>query len=110
MSFHLPDVVETYFEINNSGDVSRLASCFCTDATVTDERKTHEGIEAIEAWQHEAQRAFTYQVQPLQALHEKGRLTVIAQLAGNFPGSPVQLSHVFKLKGNQIRSLEVTPC
>ncbi|TBU73259.1 nuclear transport factor 2 family protein [Phytopseudomonas daroniae] len=109
MSLQLPDAVETYFAISNGGDVSRLASCFCADATVFDENKTHEGIESIKSWQHEAQQAFTYHVQPLEALHEEGRLTVIARITGNFPGSPVKLSHVFVLKDDRIRSLEITP-
>lgn len=109
MNLQLPDVVRTYFEISNGGDVSRLASCFSADATVFDENKTHEGIEAIESWQHEAQQAFTYHVQPLEAVHEDGRLIVIARLAGDFPGSPVKLDHVFMLKDGRIRSLEITP-
>lgn len=33
-----------------------------------------------------------------------------AHLVGSFPGSPVQLSHVFTLEGGRIRSLEITPC
>lgn len=110
MSLQLPDVVETYFDISNGGDLSRLASCFCTDATVFDENKTHEGPAAIEAWQREVRQAFAFEVKPLQALQEEGRLTVLTRLAGNFPGSPVQLNQVFRLEGDRIRSLEITPC
>jgi hypothetical protein len=110
MSLQLPDVVETYFAISNGGDVSQLASCFCANATVFDEARTHRGITAIEAWQHEVRQAFSFEIQPLQALDEEGRLTVITQLTGNFPGSPVQLGHVFLLEGDRIRFLEITPC
>lgn len=110
MTPQLPDVVQTYFSVSNGGDAAQLASCFHSDATVCDERKTYEGTAAIEAWQLEARSAFIYQVQPLQALQGQGRLTVIAHLVGNFPGSPVQLSYVFTLEGGRIRSLEITPC
>jgi ketosteroid isomerase-like protein len=110
MSLQLPDVVETYLDISNGGDLSQLASCFCTNATVFDENKTHEGLAAIEAWQHEVRRAFAFEVEPLQALQEEGRLTVLTHLSGNFPGSPVQLNQVFRLEGDRIRSLEITPC
>jgi hypothetical protein len=110
MTLQLPDVVQAYFAVTNGGDAAQLASCFRSDATVSDERKTYEGTTAIEAWQQEARRAFIYQVQPLHALQGQGRLTVIAHLVGNFPGSPVQLSHVFTLEGGRIRSLEITPC
>jgi hypothetical protein len=110
MTLQLPDVVQTYFAISNGGDTAQLASCFRSDATVCDERKTYEGTAAIEAWQQEARTAFIYQVQPLQALQGQGELTVIARLVGNFPGSPVQLSYLFTLEDGLICSLEITPC
>lgn len=110
MNPQLPNVVKTYFLITNGGDLSQLANCFCTDATVFDDNKTHEGRAAIETWQHEVRRAFTFEVEPLQARQEQGRLTVTTQLTGNFPGSPVQLNQVFRLEGDRIRSLEITPC
>lgn len=109
MNLQLPDVVQTYFEISNGGDASRLAACFCTDATVIDENRAHQGIEAIETWKHAAQQAFTYRVEPLEASHDNGRLTVTARVVGNFPGSPVKLIHRFTLKDGQIRSLEIAP-
>ncbi|MGY8820257.1 MAG: nuclear transport factor 2 family protein [Pseudomonadales bacterium] len=110
MSLQLPDVVDMYFEISNGGDVSQLASCFCNHATVFDENKTHEGLGAIEAWQHKVRQAFAFEVEPLQARQEEGRLTVLTHLTGNFPGSPVKLNQVFRLEGNRIRSLEIMPC
>lgn len=110
MSLQLPNVVQTYFDISNGGDLSQLACCFCTDATVFDENKTHAGLATIEAWQHKVRQAFSFEVEPLQALREQDRLTVIIQLTGDFPGSPVQLNQVFRLAGDRIRSLEITPC
>lgn len=110
MNPQLPDAVQTYFGISNGGDVSQLASCFCAHASVIDENRMHVGLRAIEAWQLEARQAFIYQVHPLKALHEEGRVVVTARLAGNFPGSPVQLNHLFTLEGDQIHSLEITPC
>ncbi|WP_271411106.1 nuclear transport factor 2 family protein [Pseudomonas sp. Q1-7] len=109
MSLQLPRVVETYFEISNGGDASRLAACFCADATVIDENRTHLGIEAIEAWHDGVQQAFTYRVEPLEASRENGRLTVTARVVGNFPGSPVNLVHVFMLQEGRISSLEIAP-
>lgn len=110
MPLQLPDVVQTYFSVSNGGDTAQLAGCFHADATVFDERKTYQGIAAIKAWQQGARQAFIYQVQPLQALQLQSRLTVIANLVGNFPGGSVQLTHAFTLKGGRIRSLEITPC
>lgn len=109
MNLQLPDAVQTYFDISNGGDASHLAACFCADATVTDENRTHQGIEAIAAWQQETHQAFTYSVEPLAAKQKDGTLTVTARLVGNFPGSPVLLNHLFLLQDGQIRSLEIAP-
>jgi len=110
MTLRLPDALQTYFDVSNGGDVAQLASCFCPQATVFDENQRHVGIAAIEAWQHKVRKAFVFQVQPLQARQGKNGLSVLTRLAGNFPGSPVQLNHVFTLEGDLIRSLEITPC
>lgn len=109
MNLQLPDVIQTYFEISNGGDASRLATCFCEDATVIDENRTHRGIEAIVSWKHETRQAFTYSVEPLKASHEAGKLTVTTRVIGDFPGSPIELYQVFKLHNGQILSLEIAP-
>jgi len=105
MNLHLPDAVQTYFAVSNGGDISRLAACFCADASVT----THQGIAAIAAWQQDARQAFTYSVKPLTATQNDDSLSVTARLVGNFPGSPLQLNHLFRLQDGQIRSLEIAP-
>ncbi|WNF47979.1 nuclear transport factor 2 family protein [Pseudomonas sp. SG20056] len=109
MNLQLPDAVQTYFAVSNGGDISRLAACFYTDASVTDENRTHQGIAAIAAWQQQARQAFTYSVEPLTATQNDDSLSVTARLVGNFPGSPLQLNHLFLLQDGQIRSLEIAP-
>ncbi|WP_282876518.1 nuclear transport factor 2 family protein [Pseudomonas peli] len=109
MNLQLPDAVQTYFAVSNGADISRLAACFCAHASVTDENHTHQGIDAIAAWQQEARRAFTYSVEPLTTTQSDDSLSVTARLVGNFPGSPLQLNHVFRLEDGQICSLEIAP-
>ncbi len=108
MSLQLPDVVQTYFDISNGADSANLARCFAADAAVTDENKTHRGLEAIRHWKHEARQAFSYRVEPLQAQEEDGALVIAARVVGNFPGSPVQLKHRFTLADGRIQALEIT--
>ncbi|AYN96710.1 nuclear transport factor 2 family protein [Pseudomonas sp. LTJR-52] len=110
MNVQLSNVAGTYLDISNDGNVSQRKNCFCSQITASGESKTHERIKAIEAWQYEAQGAVSYQVQPLHALPGEGRLTVFAQLTGNFPASPVQPGYVFLLEGDQVCSLEIMPC
>ena len=109
MNLQLPDAIQTYFAVSNGGDISRLAACFCAHASVTDENRTHQGIAAIKAWQQEARQAFTYSLEPLAATQKDDTLSVTARLVGNFPGSPLQLNHLFLLQDGQIRSLEIAP-
>lgn len=109
MKLRLPSVVEQYFDITNGDDTSSLATCFSADATVLDENRTHEGIDAIEAWRRETRQATPFQVEPTEVIEGAGTLTVTARVTGNFPGSPVNLSHHFTLADGRIRALEITP-
>jgi hypothetical protein len=45
--------------------------------------------------------------QPLSAHKHGDEVTVRARLTGDFPGSPVEVSHSFKLSGEKIVSLEI---
>jgi hypothetical protein len=109
MNLQLPDAVATYFATCNDGNVSRIPGCFCTDATVRDENRTHEGVEAIQSWQRCVRQAFTYCIEPVSAVSKNGQLTVRTRVTGNFPGSPVMLNHLFTLNNSRIRSLEIAP-
>ncbi|AHL34319.1 polyketide cyclase [Pseudomonas brassicacearum] len=109
MTFRLPSVVEQYFDITNGDDASSLATCFSADATVLDENRTHTGIDAIEAWRRETQQAFAFQVEPIEVIQGSGTLNVTARVTGDFPGSSVQLNHLFTLADGRIRALEITP-
>jgi len=109
MAVSLPDVITAYFEVSNGADITHLTHCFTPDAVVLDEGRIHRGHEAIQSWQREAQMKSEYSVEPLGVVREGDRMTVTAKVAGNFPGSPVQLEHVFDLAGDKIRSLEIKP-
>ncbi|QNH00732.1 nuclear transport factor 2 family protein [Pseudomonas sediminis] len=109
MNLQLPSVVQAYFEISNGDDISRMAACFHADARVIDEKRCHQGIEAIESWQRAARQAFTYRVEPIESSGEGDQLSVTAMVSGDFPGSPLPLRHVFTLREGQISSLEIAP-
>jgi hypothetical protein len=109
MAIHLPRPIETYFESDTARDAEALASCFAADATVQDEGRTHGGLAAITAWRIEARRKYEYTVEPLEAAQRDGRTVVAAGVSGNFPGSPVTLTFIFRLKGENIASLEICP-
>lgn len=107
MPLSLPDPLLVYFQTSNGSDAAQLAHCFTLDAIVVDAGQTYKGQEAIQSWKREARKKFAYTVEPVSVTREADRLTVTAEVVGNFPGSPVQLDHVFVMAGDRIRSLEI---
>lgn len=107
MTPSLPDPIARYFQISNGADAAGLEDCFTDDAQVHDERQTHRGHAAIRSWHQAARSKFAYTVEPRRAVEQGDRHTVTAHVVGDFPGSPVELDHVFELADGRIRSLEI---
>ena len=107
MSIQLPDSIDTFFQVSNGAEASALRHCFTEDAVVRDESQTQKGHEAIQAWLLEARRKYAYSVEPVDVAQQGSSVRVHAKVTGNFPGSPVQLEHVFRLAGGKIESLEI---
>ncbi|MDR0245886.1 MAG: nuclear transport factor 2 family protein [Burkholderia sp.] len=107
MTLSLPDSIRVYFEFSNGADTARIADCFTQEAVVVDEGRTYRGYDAIQSWKRESRKTFAFTVEPVSVSRDGNRLTVTANVAGNFPGSPVQLDHVFDLALGKIESLEI---
>lgn len=106
MSLSLPDSVSTWFRIS-SPDIAQISNCFTQDAVVIDEEQTYRGHAAILDWKRETQKKYTCTAEPVSANQNGEHLSVAVNVAGHFPGSPVQLNYVFILVGNKIASLEI---
>jgi hypothetical protein len=107
MGIHLPKPIEIYFASENLHDPAALDTCFAADATVRDERQTIEGLAAIKAWRIETSKKYNHTVEPLTIAERDGKVIVTGKVAGNFPGSPINLDHVFQLENDRIVSLEI---
>ncbi|QDT14087.1 nuclear transport factor 2 family protein [Alienimonas californiensis] len=107
MHVPLPDPVAAFFKASNGSVPFEPERCFGEDAVVQDERQTHRGHVAIGVWLREAQRATPYTVEPLEVVQQDAGLAVRTRVAGAFPGSPLELDHVFRLTGDRIASLEI---
>jgi len=102
----LPDPIAAYFAADHQKP-EVLAQCFTPQATVRDEGHTHVGREAIQAWKTGASNQYDYTTAPFAHEHEDGVHTVRSHVAGNFPGSPVNLQYRFRLERGLIASLEI---
>jgi hypothetical protein len=107
MTLSLPEPVANYFAADMAGDSSALARCFTADGVVRDEGGTFSGIAAIQQWNTQAKAKYHYTVEPLSVNARDGDIVVIGRVAGDFPGSPITLQHVFRVAGHKIVSLEI---
>jgi hypothetical protein len=107
-SLELPKQIDAYFRADK-GDAKAVSECFTEDAAVTDEGRTHTGRPAIEKWKTDSSAKFDYASQPFACEEKDGKTVVNSHVVGNFPGSPVDLRYFFRLEGDKIASLEITP-
>jgi hypothetical protein len=107
MNVQLPDSIASFFQASNGSKAPALEQAFTENAVVHDENRTHQGHDAIRAWLREAKRKYAYTVEPLDVVHQGSTVKVRTRVSGNFPGSPVELIHVFRLTGGRIESLEI---
>ena len=73
-----------------------------------DEGETHRGLAAVRAWKKATEDRFRYTIEPSGFERRSESETVVtATLAGDFPGSPVDVDYIFTLSGDKIASLEI---
>ena len=107
MSLQLPAPLDLYFGARDGADPSVMDRCFASDATVRDEGKSIEGVQAIRAWQTDTLARYRFKAEPLSVSAQDGKTIVRCCVTGDFPGSPVALDHIFEIDGGLITSLEI---
>ena len=99
--------MSTYFEARNAHDGPGTAALFTEDGRVHDERNDHRGRDAIRAWAEATSRQYQMTQTPRAAREEDGATVVTAEIAGTFPGSPIELDFRFVVEGEQIAELKI---
>src|SRR3546814_9910795 len=95
MSIILPQPIATYFTADRA-DGEAVARCFSENGVVKDEGQTHSGRSAIAAWKTGAAARYSYTCEPIALDEIDGRTVITCHLAGDFPGSPVDLRFFFR--------------
>jgi len=103
----LPEPIAAYFAADKQNPEA-VVRCFTAQAVVKDEGRFHVGLDAIRAWKVKASSEYTYTSEPFALEQKDGRHLVTSRVAGNFPGSPVDLRYDFRLERGLIASLEIT--
>ena len=99
-------LVDRYFTRAAAPDLDVYLAQFTDDAVAEDEDRLHEGIAAIRAWRNGVPPV-SYTVKTVEPTEEGHRAT--AEIAGDFPGSPVTLTFGFAFRGEKIRRLTIRP-
>ncbi|HXM95602.1 MAG TPA: nuclear transport factor 2 family protein [Candidatus Dormibacteraeota bacterium] len=107
MALDVPKPVAAYLVAEEAKDADALSRCFTEDGTVHDEGRNYRGRESIRQWKQEVDAKYRYVLQTINAQTHGDRVTVRARLTGEFPGSPVELDHIFKLSIDKIASLKI---
>ena len=107
MALDVPEPVAEYLAAEEAKDADALSRCFTEDGTVHDEGRDYHGRDSIRQWKQEVDAKYRYLLQPINVQTHGDKVTVRARLTGEFPGSPVELDHIFKLSNDKIASLEI---
>src|SRR5512132_275181 len=109
MTIALPPTIARFIDASNARDLEAAVDCFGEEAVVEDEGRTHRGIIEVRAWKQATEERFRYTIEPTGMEERDGHSLVRAILAGNFPGSPVELTYDFRLVDDAIESLRIHP-
>lgn len=100
------DLVDRYFALAPSGGERYLAQ-FADDVVVEDEGQQRHGIEEVRAWRQDVPPV-TYTVRDVS--DADGQTVAVTRIAGEFPGSPVDLRFAFRFGADgRIRELTIRP-
>jgi hypothetical protein len=105
----LPRPIAAYIAAANARDAEACAACFTDDAVVRDEDRDRAGVAAILEWSEEVGRKYHPTVRVLDIAEVAGKTVVTGRVSGEFPGSPIDLRHIFTLEGDKIARLEIVP-
>ena len=102
--------ITRYFDLavpTTPAALDAYVALFAPDAVVHDDGRTHRGLDEIRAWRSDVPDV-TYALQDVETTGA-GRLAT-AEIAGDFPGSPVTLGFAFEYDAaGRIAVLTIAP-
>jgi ketosteroid isomerase-like protein len=107
MALDVPDTIAAYLAAEEAKDADALSRCFTEDGTVRDEGREYRGRNSIRQWKQEVDTKYLYVLQAVNAQMQGEKVNVRVRLTGDFPGSPVEVDHIFTLSNDKIASLEI---
>ncbi|MFJ3445391.1 nuclear transport factor 2 family protein [Streptomyces sp. NPDC086081] len=107
MMTNAQDFAAAYFAAAADADHERHAALFADDAVVHDDGRSHRGIAAVRRWHAEVPDV-TYRVREVTGT--AGACRAVADISGDFPGSPLTLRFAFERDARgKITLLDIAP-
>jgi SnoaL-like domain len=107
MTLVVPEPVAAYLAAEVAKNADAISRCFAQDSAVPDGGHEYLGHDAIRQCKTAADAKYRYVLEMVNVQTLGDSVTVRARLTDEFPGSPVELGHIFKLSNDKIASLEV---
>lgn len=106
----LPALIAAFQAAQDARDAEAATALCAPEVVVTDDGRTYTGRDGVVEFVRTAAAAFTFTRTLLDAVEESpGSWIVTNRVAGNFPGSPVDLCYRFRLDGDLIAALDIAP-
>jgi len=111
MTSDVPAAISRYISSAADRELDVLIGCFTQDAVVEDDGQTYRGRDEIRGWREAlaAGPAYTVEVLGAEPTGADDHYLVTTHVAGDFPGSPVDLRYLFTLNGDLISELSIAP-
>lgn len=107
MNADFPDLIARYFEHAVAPDREQWFALFADDVMIEDDGRTHRGIDEVRQWRSEVP-SVTYSINDVAT--QDGYQVATADIAGDFPGSPIPLRfHFIEVEGGLIKHLAIRP-
>lgn len=103
----IPEVVSAYFDADQANDVDALNQIFSDSAIVEDENSLYRGIVEIRTWWLAMKEKYQYFLKLIEVFNTDHFSTVLTQVSGNFPNSPVKLKFQFTLENGKVVKLRI---
>src|SRR5688572_19684818 len=105
---NLPNVISELVRTQNNYDSVAYANCFSETATVLDEGNTYNGKAEIKEWIDQSNKQVKPVMKAIAYQELKKENILVAELSGEFPGSPVVMKFHHTLENGLIKTLKIT--
>lgn len=101
------NLIDRYFDLATRAEREPWFALFADDVVIEDDGRTHHGIAEVRAWRSEVP-SVTYTVTAVST--QNGYQVATADIAGDFPGSPIPLRfHFIAVEDGRIKHLAIRP-